>query len=57
MLAWTCTNTARPICTRTTLATIEHLTGVDPFPALDDGQDRRRLRTSGRARASLHATD
>jgi endonuclease G len=35
-LAWTCTNTADPICTATSLAGIERLAGLDPFPALDE---------------------
>jgi endonuclease G len=49
-LAWTCSNTATPICTATSVAAIEQLAGVDPFPALQE----RGIRTRGRARAVLY---
>jgi endonuclease G len=35
-LAWICTNTAEPVCATATIAGIEHLAGVDPFPALQE---------------------
>jgi hypothetical protein len=36
LFQWACTNTADPVCTAISLATIERLAGVDPFPALDE---------------------
>ncbi len=46
--AWICSNVAAPSCATTTLAAIEQVSGVEPFPSLDKPKhDRRRLLKSG----------
>jgi endonuclease G len=62
--AWICSNTAEPICAAASIAGIEHIAGVDPFPVLEQAQDRdsflgfpqRYLRRSGRHRARPSAS-